>query len=327
MAIHEAVSDRYQSARAGVLGVRIVATDDPAAIVHVFRRCFGRPSSSVEGMLHLRSIQPELVSLLAVDDDGEPIAGGLTFRARFLAQAGVSVLSVAVLPAARRRGIASDLARWLLEAAQGHGSREVVAWVDSADPGGVEFSEALGLVEVDRIRESALELRELAVVGDVTLDRDDLTFASLAERPDLERPLWRLYQECLEDVPSHAPWRHETFEEWRQRALMCPGITPETITLALDRGRLIGFASLLRLPGRPDVGINEMTGVGRSWRSHGVAAAIKREQIRRARAAGIATLETSNHTSNDPIRRLNRSLGYRPLPDVLFMRGRCERSV
>ena len=303
--------------------MRVVATDDPTAIVDVFHRCFGRSTSSVEDMLHLRSIQPELVWLLAVDDEGEAIAAGVTGRARFLAEEGVSVLSVAVLPAARRRGVASDLARWLLEAARGHGSREVVARVDSADAGSVEFSEALGLVEVDRIRESALDLRNVALVGDATCDRDDLSFATLAERPDLERPLWRLYRECLEDVPSHAPLRRETFEEWRERTLMCPGIAPETITLALDRGRLIGFASLLRLPARPHVGVHEMTGVGRPWRSHGVAAAIKREQIRRARATGLATLETSNHESNDPIRRLNRSLGYRRLPDVLIMRGPC----
>ena len=164
--------------------MRVVATDDPTAIVDVFHRCFGRPTTSVEDMLHLRSIQPELVCLLAVDDEGEAIGAGLTGRARFLAEEGVSFLSVAVLPAARRCGVASELASWLLEAARGHGSREVVVRVDSADPGSVEFSEALGLVEVDRIRESALDLRNVALVGDATRDRDDLSFASLAERPE-----------------------------------------------------------------------------------------------------------------------------------------------
>ena len=67
-----------------------------------------------------------------------------------------------------------------------------------------------------------------------------------------------------------------------------------------------------------------MTAVSRGWRGRGVATALKRATITWAKANGIEALETANDTDNLPMRAVNRSLGYRPLPDEIYFRGPVE---
>jgi mycothiol synthase len=64
-----------------------------------------------------------------------------------------------------------------------------------------------------------------------------------------------------------------------------------------------------------------MTGVRRDWRRRGVAGALKRAQIAWAKRKGFARLQTENELRNEPIRRLNRRLGYREAPGEVVLRG------
>ncbi len=57
------------------------------------------------------------------------------------------------------------------------------------------------------------------------------------------------------------------------------------------------------------------------WRRRGIATALKRAQIERARAAGIEQIFTSNDETNVAMRGVNAGLGYRPEPVKVLVSG------
>jgi GNAT superfamily N-acetyltransferase len=62
-----------------------------------------------------------------------------------------------------------------------------------------------------------------------------------------------------------------------------------------------------------------MTGVLRAYRGRGIAAALKRTQIRWAKEAGYEKLQTANEVRNEPIRKLNARHGYRLEPGLVTL--------
>ena len=80
----------------------------------------------------------------------------------------------------------------------------------------------------------------------------------------------------------------------------------------------MGFASLDVFPGAVFHGL---TGVKRAWRRRGVGSALKRAQIAAARTEGFDRLVTESEERNEPMRRLNEGLGYRPIPGMVVFQG------
>jgi GNAT superfamily N-acetyltransferase len=76
---------------------------------------------------------------------------------------------------------------------------------------------------------------------------------------------------------------------------------------------VVGFASLDVFP---DDVFHGLTAVARDWRGRGVGAALKRSQIAAAKKRGIRRLLTESQHENEPMRRLNERLGYRPEPSM-----------
>ena len=52
-----------------------------------------------------------------------------------------------------------------------------------------------------------------------------------------------------------------------------------------------------------------------------VARALKLSVIRAAKDAGLRTLSTNNEERNEPMRRLNESLGFRSIPGMIVYQG------
>ena len=108
-----------------------------------------------------------------------------------------------------------------------------------------------------------------------------------------------------------------------------PPAVPEGIEIAeLEEGRLeeayevfakgvVGLADLE--PRNAEAGLieNNLTTVVRSHRRRGIAEALKRSQIAWAVANGYRTLATATLEANEPMRRLNEKLGFRPLSALL----------
>src|SRR4029078_1757935 len=90
---------------------------------------------------------------------------------------------------------------------------------------------------------------------------------------------------------------------------------------------VVGFTGLRRRGASSPVAENLLTAVRRTWRRRGIAVALKREQIARARAAGIEQIYTTNDESNAGMRGVHARLGYPPAPTQIVVSGDSLRDV
>jgi GNAT superfamily N-acetyltransferase len=97
----------------------------------------------------------------------------------------------------------------------------------------------------------------------------------------------------------------------------------DAFMLALDSssGKVVGYASLMMVPGRTDIAWHDMTAVLPEYRGRGIAKVLKRATIAWAIDHGLAALETGNDVENAPMRAVNFGLGYKPIPDEVGFRG------
>jgi GNAT superfamily N-acetyltransferase len=86
-------------------------------------------------------------------------------------------------------------------------------------------------------------------------------------------------------------------------------------------GAVVGYSNLMLVANSPGLAWNGMTAVRRAWRGRGIAGALKRASIAWAAANGLEAIETANDIDNAPMRAVNRSLGYRPMPDEVYFQG------
>ena len=112
--------------------------------------------------------------------------------------------------------------------------------------------------------------------------------------------------------------RRSSFSEWRAHEVDRPCRRPELTFLALAGNEVVGSAALDVFP---HGAFHGLTAVRRPWRRLGIARALKLTEIAAAKAAGLPWLETESHQDNEPMRRLNESLGYRPKPGMVVYCG------
>lgn len=239
--------------------------------------------------------------------------------------------TVDVLPAARGHGAGSALldatARVAHDAAKSHLHVPV-----SADrPGSVAFLERRGFVEFERAHAVRLDLGGLtrtAATRPVVPDPIELT--DLATRPDLVAGIHDLALEAFLDIPGgDEPMAVGDLAEFRARDVDRPGIPAGGFAIALERatGQVVGYASLLAKAGSPGVAFHDMTAVRRAWRGRGLATALKLRTIGWALDHGLVALETGNDEANVAMQAVNRRLGYRPMADLLTMRGSVDAAM
>jgi RimJ/RimL family protein N-acetyltransferase len=180
-----------------------------------------------------------------------------------------------------------------------------------------------GFTEYERSKTVSLELEgHEPPAADVP---GGIALTTLARRPDLVDGVYEVAVEAFADIPGgETPMAPGDPAEFRAREIDRPGIPHDGFIVALDEatGRVIGYASLIRIPGaaRPSAW-HDMTAVARDHRGRGVAGALKRATIRWAIADGLEILEAGNDTDNTAMRAVNARLGYRPLPDYVILRG------
>ena len=128
--------------------------------------------------------------------------------------------------------------------------------------------------------------------------------------------------ETIRDIPvgPEAP-TPRSYAAWRAETLDAPGALPDLSLVALDGDEVIGWSGLVALGGEEGVAENLLTGVRRAARGRGVATALKLEQARRAKLAGLRRIETVNDEENAPMRAVNARLGFQAEPAWLLVRG------
>ncbi len=230
--------------------------------------------------------------------------------------------SIVVRSTDRREGVGEALLVALSDHARSVGKTGLHMRATDAHPEGIDFLAHRGFVEVERSRMVRLELAGVTL-PDHTMP-DGVVLDTLAGRPDLVDGIFAVALETFADIPGgDEPMAVGDFEEFRARDVVRPGIPPDAFMLAIDPAtdEVVGYASLIMLPGSETVAWHDMTAVRRAWRGRGIALALKRATIAWAIRRGLTALETGNDIANGPMRAVNARLGYRPLPDEVVMRG------
>ncbi len=230
--------------------------------------------------------------------------------------------SVNVRESARRRGVGSVLLDVLFDHARrvGKAGLQVRATVDR--PHSIAFLERRGFVEIERSPMLRLDLAGRQPPGEP--DPDGIVLTTLADRPDLVEGVHLVALEAFADIPTaDEPLAVGELAEFRARDVDRPGIPPDGFIIGVDAasGEVVGYASLMMIPGSTTAAWHDMTAVRPAWRRRGIALALKRGTIAWAIRHGLHSLDTGNDEDNGAMRAVNARLGYQPLPDEVTMRG------
>ena len=224
-----------------------------------------------------------------------------------------------VVPERRREGIGGALFAALSGWARARGAAEVESWIDDVEEAGLAFARTLGFVEISRELKVALELHDH---DPPPVDPPPgIEIVTWAERPDAARGMYEVYVEAEPDIPGNEGDEPATFEEWLEQHMSGSGDQPEWTFVARAGDEVVGYAKFSLTEAQPGIAFHDLTGVKRAWRGRGIAGALKRTQIAWAKENGYARVVTKNEERNEPIRRLNERLGYRPALGRRLMRG------
>jgi mycothiol synthase len=270
-------------------------------------------------MLEVRSFQEQVLDYgdFLARLDGAPV--GSATVARLPSRPNIGFALVTVLAEHRRRGVGSALyettSAWFAE----HGIVELDAVVPEDDETSLDWAFRRGFREIERNSRLVLDLR--GYEPQPVESPQGIEIVTWAERPQLARGLYEVAREAFPDVPGAEDELMESFEDWLAHHMRGSGDLPEATFVAVAGDDVVGYAKFSLTAARPRDANHDMTGVRRAWRGRGIAGALKRAQIAWAKSEGYERLVTQNEVRNEPIRRLNERLGYRPVPGRVFMRG------
>jgi GNAT superfamily N-acetyltransferase len=283
----------------------------PADAVAAIYAAIARPGESPPDAAHIRETQgrsPELRYLLA--DGGAALVGSV-----FPGEETTFLPARAdVLPAQRGRGVTSALLRAASAHARelGYEGLEIEARED--EDGYVDYLVRRGYVEVERQKAVALDLA--VHEPEPRFVPDGIEIAN--RRPEHAPAMYQTWLEAKADIPGLESGFVAAYDDWHAFEIARPSRDPSLAFVALAGGTVVGYASADLLG---ETGYHGITGVRRSHRRRGIARALKLHQIAAAKALGLATLVTESEERNEPMRRLNESLGYRPIPGSIVLRG------
>ena len=224
-----------------------------------------------------------------------------------------------VLPDHRRRGIGTALYKTISEWAAERSLDTLVAHVSDDDPESLAFATKRGFEQVTHEKGLVLELAEIELPA-VELP-EGVEIFTWAERPGIERGLYEVAIEAYPDIPGQEDDEIEGFEDWLEHEMRGSGDLPEATFVALAGDEVVGFSKFSLTSARPKSAFHDLTAVKRAWRGRGLAGALKAAQIHWAKEHGYEELRTRNEERNEPIRRLNARLGYRPAAGLIFLEG------
>lgn len=234
-------------------------------------------------------------------------------------------MTLVVIEHERRRGVGGALFEAVAGIARATGKDGLQARcrVDRSD--GIAFLERRGFTEFERSRMVQLDLD--AIERPRVEPPAGVVLSTLAARPKLIEGVHRVALRSFRDIPGGDEMAVGDLAEFRARDVDRPGIVAEGFQVAVDAASdtVVGYASLMLLPGARETAWHDMTAVDPGWRGRGIATTLKLASIAWAMDAGLTALVTGNDEANAPMRAVNVRLGYRDLPDEVVMRGAVAR--
>jgi mycothiol synthase len=227
---------------------------------------------------------------------------------------------VRVLPEHRRRGVGSRILEALSDHSRSLGRDSLWGRIREDADESRRFAGNRGFREAGREYEVVLDTASADVSAE---SPEGIELVSLADRPELVEAVHEVDCEVSADVPRPEgdDFEPNTFTRWHEQYLEGPGAVPEAMIAALAGGEVVGYTGLRRRGAASPIAENMLTAVRRPWRRRGIATALKREQIARARAAGIEQIFTTNDETNTGMRGVNARLGYKLAPTQIVVTG------
>jgi GNAT superfamily N-acetyltransferase len=259
---------------------------------------------------------------LARDDDGA-VAGWSEVEWR-ATEPGLAQLRLAVVPAQRRRGIATALASPAIDEARAAGRTSVLLEapvdtpVDAACRAAgltpdltVEVNDAPAGAAPTELLEGWIAAGE-AAGGYSLVTYDDVCPDHLAEG-------FTRVRHVMNDAPAYEGEAPQRFDVSELRAVEASFVDAHTAWWEAGvrhdaTDEIVGLSDLFLPEGRPWIGMQGDTGVRADHRGHGLGAWMKAANHLRARRErpGLEHYRTYNASENAPMLRINRALGYRP---------------
>jgi GNAT superfamily N-acetyltransferase len=299
----------------------LVAADAPRVA-----EIINRDQSQAAGVEEVREriagpAQPgrSILRLGAEDQGGTLIGYGHALRDAYM-ESGLFWVHVAVDPGARRQGGGRLIHAVVSSFARERGATWLRAETSDTLAEGRAFGQALGYTLERHIFESTLRVAdfdERPFFGSLeAAGAAGIRFFSLAELGDTREArerLWRLERVVALDIPGGSEATIRPFEVWERQVVESEHYLAEAELVAADGDEWVGMAALLDYP-ESGMMYHGITGVLPTYRSRGLATALKLLTIRLARARGVRLLRTNNDAENAPMLAVNRKLGYQPEP-------------
>ena len=299
------------------MDVREIDEDELEALVDVARAAQPRELASAAAFLDWRHQAAAMAWFLC--EEGTDTLGAAYALTGWHAPPHRARGVVLVPPHLRGRG-AGDA---LLDAIEGwaaeRGATELDGAVQEDDEGSLTWAGHRGYHEVGRNSRLVLDLTAVEAPDPAPPDGVDIVI--WGGRSELTPGMYEVAREAVPDIPGEEDGDIGSLEEWLARDMQGESDDPNAVFVAVEGADVVGYAKLSLSPEVPERAFHDLTGVRRTHRGRGIAAALKRTQIAWAKQAGYAALQTSNEVRNEAIRRLNERHGYRVEPGVVVVRG------
>jgi GNAT superfamily N-acetyltransferase len=268
------------------------------------------------GLRHRLETAPERARLKTwcAEHEGAIVGWGRSGLVTDSARDDVGWVAVSVLADHRRRGLGAALYDLAEAHVQSLGARRLLAGVLD-EPDARRFAEARGFVHSRTERSSMLDPRDVDLSELHALRRareaEGFRLVPLEELRDRPRLVFDLDVAASLDMPADEPIADMRFDEWVAYYWTHPDVAFDGSFVVLHGERAVSFA-LLRADPSQRKAMNDMTGTLREYRGRGLARLAKLATIAWADAQGITEIATDNDETNQPMLRLNVSLGYKP---------------
>lgn len=253
--------------------------------------------------------------IVAVDLEDQVVAYGHATRTPWMASGNFDC-GVVVAEDVRNRGVGGALLAGLEEYTCQYGT-VLKGTVQDDDPVGLAFAHKHAFVTDRHVFRSVLDLESFdpgpfrRAVSEATAM--GFMFGQVGQNsPEEEQHrLYTLLEETNRDNPLFDGGTAPPFERWWPA--LFGKMTRSTFIVASLENQFAGVAWLRHNLETGDI-FNNFTGVGRPFRSKGLATALKVLAIEEAQRLGVKTMRTGNDSLNGPMLAVNRKLGYTPCP-------------
>ena len=296
--------------------IREIEADELGTLVRIALAAQPREHATVDDFVDWRRQAEDMVWLLC-ERDGDAVGAGFALTG-WHTPPHRAIGAALVEPAARGAGTGTAVLRALEAWARDRGAAELEGPVQEDDAESLAWTERRGFVEVGRDSQLVLDLT--AIDAPEPEPPPGIEIVTWADRPELAQGLYEVAAEATLDIPGEEENDVGSLEEWLERDMGGAGDDPRAVFVALAGDAVVGFAKLSFSSGNRERAFHDLTGVRRTWRGRGIAAALKRTQIAWAKNEAYTSLQTSNEARNEPIRRLNERHGYVVEPGTVTVR-------